>query len=266
MKNKFTVAAALGAAALALSPSHAGAQQVTASVNELLLCFQATGGTGSTINLELDLGNFASPISAINIDADLDATYGSNWASRTDLFWGVIGTNYQTTPPTAYTVFVDSPDTAGAGTDNSLVAGSGSAQQPPAIDTNNGYGLFNSANATAGDTTRTETVDNTTGGSFGEDFGAYNSLVAGSEPGGTILEGMPDDGSFTGGLALADIWELNPGTPVTKHATDIGFVSLGDTGEVTLNGASAVPEPSAWASIVLGAATLIGLRRRRSIA
>ncbi len=77
------------------------AAQVQASLNDLILGFRATGGQGQNINLEVNLGS-ASQFQNLSAGAtllisrlsaaDLAAAYGSNWASRTDLFWGVVGT------------------------------------------------------------------------------------------------------------------------------------------------------------------------------
>jgi len=252
MKSKLTLAAAIGAAALALPVSHAGAT-VTAATDDLLLAFQATGGTGSTINLEVDLGNFASPLTSINLNADLTADYGANWATRTDLFWAVIGgNNTAINGLPADTLFVSSPDSAGQGTSAGLAAGAASSQLTVANDLNSGYALFNSTNATAGNTNNSVTVDNSTTGSYGATRTALSNEF------GT-------DAAFEQGVNQAsessDFWELKPGTPATRSSTDINFGTLSSNGVFTVG---AVPEPSTWASVVLGAATLIGLRRRRT--
>lgn len=259
MKNKITFMAVLGAAALALSTFHAAAQQVSGTTNDLLLCFETTTGQGSTINLEVDLGNFASPaVTSLNIDTDLVNDYGSGWASRTDLTWGVIATNFQTTPPAEYTLVGSEADTAGAGTSVGPSKQSKSAQSGASTDINNTYDLFNSDNATAGAVAQSETVDNTTGGSFGNDQTAVGDIFH------TLQQGTPDDGSFSGNQCSVDLWESIGGAinPSGGTVTDINTITLNDAGEITV-GTAAVPEPSTWASIALGAATLIGLRRRR---
>ena len=63
----------------------------------LLLGFQATGGTGASQNVFISLGSATSfrdngnlgPIA--NIGATLTSVYGSDWYTRTDLYFGVIG-------------------------------------------------------------------------------------------------------------------------------------------------------------------------------
>ena len=95
--KKYFLTAILAALGLAL-PATA---QVQTNLGDLILGFYATGGVGQNINLEVDLGSVSQfqgqpagatlQISALAA-ADLAATYGANWATRTDLFWGIIGT------------------------------------------------------------------------------------------------------------------------------------------------------------------------------
>jgi hypothetical protein len=84
---------------LALLASAAHAQTVTTSLNDLVLGFYATGATGQTLNLEVDLGNMSNfynatgsiPLPALAIQ-DLVNTYGVSWNTRTNLFWGAVST------------------------------------------------------------------------------------------------------------------------------------------------------------------------------
>ena len=95
--KKFLLTAFLAAVGLAL-PAQA---QVQANLGDLVLGFRATGGTGQNVNLEVNLGSVAQfQGQAANTTllisrlaaADLVATYGANWATRTDLSWGIVGT------------------------------------------------------------------------------------------------------------------------------------------------------------------------------
>ena len=71
---------------------------------DLLLGIQATGGTGASQNIFFNLGNTVTikntPNQGVvgNIAADLTAIYGSEWFTRTDLFFGVIGNRSQISP------------------------------------------------------------------------------------------------------------------------------------------------------------------------
>ena len=86
---------ALGAAAML---SSGGAEAATAANGDILLGFRATGGTGSTKNLVVNLGpataleNATGTVSLGNLGTDLANTYGTEWQTRNDLFWGVAGT------------------------------------------------------------------------------------------------------------------------------------------------------------------------------
>jgi hypothetical protein len=96
LKNK-TLAwlLALGVAAALPEPSAKAASAVN---GDILVGFRATGGAGSTKNLVVNIGAATALESATgavnlgNINADLNATYGSDWATRTNLFWGAVGT------------------------------------------------------------------------------------------------------------------------------------------------------------------------------
>jgi hypothetical protein len=270
MKMKQTVAMAIGAAALALTASHAGATLVTAQDSDLLLCFEATGSPGSTINLEIDLGNYASPLTSLNIETDLVNTYGSTWYDRSNLVWGVVGTAAGSTPSDE--LFVGSADSAGHGTASPFPGASSSGQAPASTDITNGYSLFNGGDATPGSTTsggvtRSVTVDNTTAGSFG-DIAIVNGAPLANlyDASGVPFTQTADLGS-TSGSDVMDLYSMLPeitgahGVVTTPAViTDFNYVTLNGNGTVTVG---AVPEPSTWASIILGAATLIGLRRRR---
>ena len=96
-----TIKSLTAAAALLLGGatcSNAAAGDPFPFVNgDLILGFQAAGGTGSDKNVFVDLGpavNFRdNPAlgTRASINATLTAAYGANWYSRTDLYCGVIG-------------------------------------------------------------------------------------------------------------------------------------------------------------------------------
>jgi hypothetical protein len=66
---------------------------------DLLLGFRATGGTGSSFDYLVNLGNSSVyrnatnqlTLSLGNLDAALDALFGPSWSSRTDVLWGIAG-------------------------------------------------------------------------------------------------------------------------------------------------------------------------------
>lgn len=83
------------ASAMAITPSLA--DPFSHTDGNLLLGFQATGGTGASQNVFISLGaatgfrDNGNQGTLANIGATLTAVYGSNWYSRTDLYFGVIG-------------------------------------------------------------------------------------------------------------------------------------------------------------------------------
>ena len=66
---------------------------------DLILGFRADGGQGADTNLKVNLdpasglatGGTTTVLTRLAV-ADLVATYGADWATRSDLSWGVIGT------------------------------------------------------------------------------------------------------------------------------------------------------------------------------
>ena len=87
----------LAAAAMACATQAASAA-FTFTNGDLILGFQATGGTGSTQNVFYNLGSpiafrdGSNPSGNIgNINTTLTSVFGSNWYTRTDLYFGVIG-------------------------------------------------------------------------------------------------------------------------------------------------------------------------------
>ena len=95
MKNKLILAGLIACGSLVINSQAA----ITANLNDLILGFRATSGQGQSINLEVDLGpisNYSGVASSANAVvtqlnvADIVAAYGSNWASRTDLYLSLI--------------------------------------------------------------------------------------------------------------------------------------------------------------------------------
>lgn len=82
----------------ALSPQAHAANPYTPG--DLFLGFRASGGQGATQDYLVNIGpasNYTSPGSSFtlpslgSVGADLTAIFGSNWRTRTDLFWSVSG-------------------------------------------------------------------------------------------------------------------------------------------------------------------------------
>lgn len=75
------------------------ASATTYVAGDLLLGFRASGGTGASSNLIVNLGQadtvyrdaVANMTNIVDIGTLLTSTYGAGWDTRADLFWGVVG-------------------------------------------------------------------------------------------------------------------------------------------------------------------------------
>ena len=81
--------------------STTGAYAITTAAGDIILGFKATGGQGADTCLQVNLGPASDftgatqgSVSVLNklAVADLVDTYGSDWATRADLLWGIAGT------------------------------------------------------------------------------------------------------------------------------------------------------------------------------
>jgi hypothetical protein len=92
------------ALAVSTMPQSALADTFQFADEDLLLGVQAIGGTGTSQNLFISLGNTVtiknSPNQGVvaNIAADLAATFGLDWFERTDLYFGVFGNRSNVSP------------------------------------------------------------------------------------------------------------------------------------------------------------------------
>jgi hypothetical protein len=69
-----------------------------------------------------------------------------------------------------------------------------------------------------------------------------------------------------GDTSAIGFWDAPDETGSGQDATEIGTFSLSDTGVLTFSTDIApIPEPSTWAMIGFGAATLLAIRRRRRV-
>jgi len=251
MKLKITCGALLCAAA-ALTATKAQAQ---ATDNDLLLCFRATAGTGADVNLYVNLGNVVSPEpiqETLSLNSDLTSVYGSSWASDSNLYWSVIGTTGALAGGaySADDLFVSSPDPA----DNPSDPGSPLQQSATRGAIENVYLAANSGTAGA--------ISQSSFGPSSGNSSSYGSEYASEFNNGGFDMTFEQSGDVASGPLSSDVYELYAGSMLTKQQIDLGTVTLSSDG----NFAVSVPEPSTWAMLILGAASLLVLRRRRSLA
>jgi hypothetical protein len=223
------------------------AEAQTETDNDLILCFRATQGTGSTTNLYVNLGNFAGPVTSLNLETDLTNTYGASWNTDQYLFWSVMGTTGGAAEPgyPADTVFVTAPDPANDPSD----PGTTSAQVNDREFIEGFYGEYN--NGTTGHLSNVKTnsaVDPT----------SYTSQYSNASGANGFDQPFEQLGDVGNGSDSSDLWELYPGSIANQQQIDLNTFTLSSNGMFT----AAVPEPSTWAMLIAGAASLFFFRRR----
>jgi hypothetical protein len=94
-KSKFVLSIVMGSA---LAASSAFGATFAFTNGDLILGFQASGGTGNTKNVFFNLGSGVSARNGVgmgttlgNIGTTLTGVFGSNWYTRSDVWFGVVG-------------------------------------------------------------------------------------------------------------------------------------------------------------------------------
>jgi len=248
MKNKFILAGLLSWGCLSTYSQAA----VSANLNDLILGFRASGGQGQSVNLEVNIGSISVytaisstasiPVTQLNV-ADIVATYGLNWASRTDLTWGIVGSSGRisagpggsTTQP-APTVWATYPETT-IGTQStpwvlSSLSRGAVSQASQAIESlyNSSPGSLNGATSTTNSTT-SSTINSNLSGSWsyqdsyqaGQSFAYFNPTVNVAT---TIASGS---------YSAADLFQVASGTTAPTY---VGTFGLNSNGVLTYSGAA----------------------------
>jgi len=251
---------------------------------DLILGFQASGGTGSGKNVFFNLGSAVALRNGTsmgikgNINSTLESAYGSTWYTRTDVYFGVIangsmGEATDTEVPDYAGAVLGDPNSTFYVSTPSATAGSGSLYDGGSYSnsdlTNAGNSLMNTENLLP---TLTDLADGSAildqsvdapGWTLG--WTQYNPFVQGVQVssydsfGGGIQQNFGKGGVATYvdiQRVLATNTGANP-TGVVGGGTYEGTLAIGSNGSLTL-----VPEPS---SAMLGVAGIcLALRRRRN--
>jgi hypothetical protein len=270
MNTKALALAAVLISGLAVS---AKAQQ-TANFGDLVLGFVPNGSlsSGTTTNVEIDLGNAASFLTAGpgtysigNLGTDLSSTYGSGWASST-LSFGVVGgvsTSSQVTGAPAKAVWASQTEASGTYPANSLLTGSNTTTISHVGGMYSGLtGSFGGSGTTVlsdlssqtdavnGINLQGFTVGNSVGGSWSVEQGS-NAFVAPNATTGFLT--VVDSGNSS------DLLEMTNGAG--SSSVDLGYFTLASNGALTF---TVIPEPSTYAAI-LGAISIgFAMVRRRN--
>ena len=271
MKNlKIALIAAICMTTLAVS-SYAGT--VSASDGDILLGFRATGGTGSTLNLEVDLGsytNFNGLVAGTTFalpqlsPLDLSGAYGSTWFQRSDLLWSVATSSANTVAGlpdnTFFETSVDSSLSNSGGGSTVFKRQTSTAQFSVAQNIDGFVSGLNGSTTTANSSSASLVPDG------GNSYDA--NINAGTRPwnaNSTSLMSFTNVENNTnipsGGFVQSDFYELLPTASGTANALELGYFRLFDNGTLTF---TEVPEPSTYAVAALAAIfVLITAIRRR---
>ncbi len=279
-------------AASGIAVASASAQNPGFAFGDLVLGFQATGGTGSTSYLVARIGQSGllrdeiSNVSLLNLGSQLSAAFGTNWFDRTDLYMGVaaIGSNSEfngffLNGDPDVTPYIGIPRQS-VGLDGSAGSFAPSLTAQQTQDAANGISAAHDLFETAG-TSGVATIAK----NFNlVDYDDQNPIAAG-------VQGTAYNGVFSGGVqavfgaglfgsmggvnaeAALDLYRIQrfnniPGQFGEGLPTDVGTfegtIVIDNSGQVGLVVAP-VPEPTTFGLLSAGVA-LAGLCRRRRAA
>jgi hypothetical protein len=260
------------------------AHAVTVATGDLILGIRADGGQGSGKDLMVNLGpasNFygAAPNTSFALPAlsalDLVSTFGSNWNTRSDMSWGVVGTTGAAAVgiAPARTIWATRAELTVGTTSTPWSRNIALTLQNPSNAIGTMYsgapGSLDVGVATA-NSASSAIIDDTLAGSWtpqddftpGTSFRYFNPSVRDS------LSNIPATAArYDGvnGYDALDLCELRPGT-AGSPATLLGAFGLNSSGTLVFSNVpgvfAAVPEPSA-ALTGLCAALALFIRRRR---
>lgn len=263
----------LAVAGMTLFASQASATTYVAG--DLLLGFRASGGTGSSTNLIVNLGQadtvyrdaISNLTNIVDIGTLLNSTYGAGWDTRSDLFWGIVGVRTAASvgsavdgDPIRTNYLSAAQTTVNPGTQSStaweIAGGTSRASVANAI-----VGLAGNYDAFSTAVTNTALLPSTTGSTWtSNNDGSSSFTLAGT------VEG--NFGAGASGTAL-DLYRI---LNTTSGASPTGTVGVGSwegtftisNGGVVGFAVAAVPEPSRALLAGLGLAG-VAFRRRRTV-
>ena len=206
---------------------------------------------GSTVDYLVDLGNVSNfdftksfTFSTTGIGADLAANFGSDWYTNSNVKWSVIGTvSYDENTGEMNILYTTNPS-------STAFTPSGSQSDTTSLILSMGT-YFNN---------KTSTTNNANG---------VVQTVAASE---WTYANSQSVGSHAAGISLAT-WDSNEATPSNSLSFDLlhegqitgnalGSIALDNNGTVTFE---AVPEPSTYAMVCIGALGMARILRRRKL-
>ncbi len=273
------------------SPAQTVAVNLT---SDLILGFRATGGTGATLNLEVDLGPAsqfynATPGQIINLSGvnglalkDISGAYGDNWSTRTDLFFGIIGGTGRSAGSAdghvpARTVWASAPETTAGTQSTPWLRQSSQSQGFASSDIESLYAgppsalssQLQTSHSTVSALVNYDGTVQTLGSWTSEDLKAQTSSfhifnptidIAASRigaAGNSLLDGTS--------YAVLDLYELQPSSAAGQAGVLIGAFGLNSAGNLVFDtnpGVFTVPEPGSAFLLMIGGGLSALLRRR----
>lgn len=244
--------------------THASSAIVAAPASgDVFLAFRASGGTGASTSYIINLGqgsqfSSAAPDSTISLNtigdigADLVATYGAGWNTRSDLLWGVFGTT-DSVNPTVYASKERVDNEVQTTSWNQLTQGARSAVKTEILSVTSGINGYQGSDASANSTVGVLQANTGQASSYffqvtngGSDFGSQSQWSS--------IEG--DFGDGTSGTTL-DLYRLRSASPTVGY---LGSFSIDNGGNLSF---AAVPEPSLTLLGAVGTVLFLTGRRRR---
>lgn len=276
-----TKLAALATMMLYIQPSNAA---LVYNDGDLILGFRATGGTGGTTNVLLNLGSASVfrdatsqfTLSLGNVDADLDAVFGGAWNTRLDLRWSVSGgQSFEGNGFTDLTLFASRArafpfGTVGAANSTAWLRQSGSTQSNPALKLEALGQKFGSG--TTG-VSGSDQIESTNAAGFGLiQSHAQNNSYEEFMPGGSQTGAGSSFSYFNGGIEAnfangaigtgLDLYFMAPGSGAGAYE---GTFTISDNATITFT-PTGVPEPGSAFMLALGLGALLTKRRRQQTA
>jgi hypothetical protein len=213
------------AAALLLAASSGQSALVNSWTNgELIIGFRVAGGDGFGESYLVNIGNRTNystntapfTLSLGNLGLDLSGTYGTNWFSRTDLFWGVFGTTESVAP----TLFASRAQPT-----NGVLSAPWPSEPDSAVRTITKSEIvsvtteFNNLQSTANSTNAVFQTDAANAGSYNWQVTANSGTDFGSVSQWTSIEGLASQ--------RLDLWQVSAAT------TYRGTFSLNSSGQIS---------------------------------
>jgi len=253
------------AVANATAISAAGTDDTTTSGDLLLVVAGNSSSAGGNIDLTFDLGkvttsganvlSISSNFSSTVLAANLNAYFGSTWYTGGTLTWGIVAA---TTNSAATTIWASSPTSGAGGTapaqgsDTGANLNSNTGQYirnvytqistAPSVTAGSGGTANTSAAAVLQSNSKSYTTEENVNGSFG--LGTIDGELGGSSP--TVL----------------DIYKL-AGSSLGGTSTLLGYFTMTSSGPSQATTTfTAVPEPSTYAMLGMGALGILFLARR----